>query len=56
MDRLRIAGGVLTAAGVVGYLVGTVVPYPGRSFSLTAVLVGLTILAVRPPLAGGEPT
>lgn len=53
MDRLRTAGGVLTVAGVVGYLAGTVTAYPGRSLSLTAVMVGLTILAVRPPLAGG---
>ena len=46
MHPAAIAGIVLTFAGVAGYVAGVVVPYPGRSFSLTAVMVGLTVLSV----------
>lgn len=46
MDRLTGLGGVCTVAGVVGYAVGVVVAYPGRSFSLTALMVGITLLAI----------
>lgn len=46
MDRAFAAGGLLAAAGVVGYAVGVAAPYPGRAFSLTGVIVGVTLLAV----------
>lgn len=46
MDRLRLAGLLCTAAGVGAYAVGTAVSYPGRAFSLTAVMVGTTLLAI----------
>ncbi|WP_435332522.1 hypothetical protein [Haloarchaeobius sp. TZWWS8] len=46
MDATFAAGITLTALGAVSYLVGIAVPYPGRAFSLTAVMVGLTLLAV----------
>lgn len=39
-------GLVLTAVGVLGYAVGISTAYPGRSFSVTAVIVGITLAAV----------
>lgn len=51
MDRTQTVGVVLAVAGVVGYLVGLAAPYTGRAFSVTAAMVGLTLLAV----GGGEP-
>ena len=46
MTAALAAGGALTAAGVVGYLVGVVAPYPGRAFSVSGVMVGITLLAI----------
>lgn len=46
MDRVRTAGVALTALAVAGYAVGVAAPYPGRAFSLTGVMVGLTLWAV----------
>lgn len=46
MDRLLLVGAAALAAGVGGYAVGVVVPYPGRSFSLTALMVGLALVVV----------
>ncbi len=40
------AGVLLSVGGVVGYLVGVAVSYPGREFSLTALMVGVTLLAI----------
>ncbi|WP_164974778.1 hypothetical protein [Halegenticoccus tardaugens] len=51
MDRALTAGVVLTGAGLVGYAVGLVAPYPGRAFSVTGVMIGVTLLAVG---YGGE--
>lgn len=39
-------GGVLVAGGLLAYLIGIRVPYPGRAFSLTALMIGTTLLAV----------
>ena len=50
MDRVTGLGGLCTAAGVVGYAAGVVVAYPGRAFSLTALMLGITLLAI----GGGE--
>ncbi|EMA09098.1 hypothetical protein SAMN05443574_1188 [Haloarcula vallismortis] len=46
MNRLFVAGVALTLVGIAGYAVGTTVAYPGRSASVTAVMVGLTVAAV----------
>ena len=46
MDRRFLIGAVLTGLGVCGYAVGTVVAYPGRAFSLTAVMLGITLAAI----------
>jgi hypothetical protein len=46
MHPAAIAGAVLTLVGVAGYVAGVAVPYPGRAFSITAVMVGLTVLSI----------
>jgi uncharacterized membrane protein YccC len=46
MDRVRTAGGTLTAVALAGYVVGVLVPYPGRAVTLPGVMVGLTLWAV----------
>jgi hypothetical protein len=46
MDRVVVAGVVLTVLGLVGYAAGVLAPYPGRAFSVTGVMVGLTLVAV----------
>ncbi|MFC5365639.1 hypothetical protein [Salinirubrum litoreum] len=46
MDRVVAAGIALTVLGLVGYVVGVVAAYPGRAFSVTGVMVGLTLVAV----------
>ncbi|MFC4551596.1 MULTISPECIES: hypothetical protein [Halorussus] len=46
MNSALAAGVALTAAGLVGYLVGILAPYPGRAFSVTGVMVGITLLAI----------
>ncbi|MFC7080366.1 hypothetical protein [Halorussus caseinilyticus] len=51
MDTALVAGGALTAAGLVGYVAGLTSPYPGRAFSVTGVMVGITLLAIG---YGGE--
>jgi hypothetical protein len=51
MNTTAVAGATLAGVGVVGYVVGVLAPYPGRAFSLTGVMVGLTLLAVG---AGGQ--
>ncbi|WP_336035346.1 hypothetical protein [Halobacterium yunchengense] len=50
MNALRAVGAVATVAGVAGYVAGVLVAYPGRAFSITAVVVGVTLLSV----AAGE--
>lgn len=47
MNRLLAAGLALTVAGFVGYALGIRIPYPGRAFSVTAVMVGITLIAVH---------
>jgi magnesium transporter len=41
VDRSFVIGFVLTVVSVVGYLVGVDASYPGRAFSLTALMVGI---------------
>lgn len=47
MNRLVAAGVLLVAFGLAGYTAGALVAYPGRSFSITAVMVGITLIAIR---------
>ncbi|MFB6121041.1 MAG: hypothetical protein ABEJ68_08010 [Halobacteriaceae archaeon] len=46
MNRTRVAGAALTVASLAGYALGVVQQYPGRSFSVTGVMVGITLVAV----------
>jgi len=46
MNVVLAAGIVATALGVVGYVAGLVVAYEGRAFSLTALMIGITLVAV----------
>jgi hypothetical protein len=46
MDRVRAAGGAITALSLVGYAVGVVAVYPGREATLAGVMVGLTLVGV----------
>lgn len=50
MQGLRAIGGALSALAVVGYGLGLVVAYPGRAFSITLLMVGVTLVVV----GGGE--
>lgn len=52
MNRTLVAGFLLTGVGVVGYAVGVVVAYGGRAFSVTAVMLGISLMAVG--RSGGE--
>ena len=46
MNRTFALGAALTGGGVLGYAVGIATPYPGRAFTVTAVMVGVTLLAI----------
>ncbi|WP_205427392.1 hypothetical protein [Halorussus sp. MSC15.2] len=46
MNTTLVAGVAFTAAGLVGYLVGLAAQYPGRAFSVTSVMVGITLVAI----------
>jgi hypothetical protein len=46
MDRTFAVGACLAVVGTAGYVVGTAVAYPGRAFSLTALMVGITLAAL----------
>ncbi|MEF8856030.1 MAG: hypothetical protein V5A16_01270 [Haloplanus sp.] len=46
MDRTFLVGAGLTVVGTCGYVVGVLVTYPGRAFSLTAIMLGITLAAI----------
>jgi hypothetical protein len=46
MNGLSAAGVALTTVGVAGYAVGLLADYPGRAFSLTAVMAGAALALV----------
>ena len=46
MDRFLALGSVLTILGILGYVVGLYDPYRLRSFSLTALMIGVAALSV----------
>ena len=54
MDRGSLVGGGLLVAGLLGYVSGVYVPYPGRAFSLTAVMVGIVLLLIGEGTTEGE--
>ena len=46
MNIVLLLGLLLTGVGLIGYLTGISTVYPGRAFSVTAVMVGLTLVAI----------
>lgn len=46
MNRMMGAGLALTALGFGGYAAGVAAPFPGRSFSVTALMAGITLAAI----------
>lgn len=46
MNWPLVGGLALTVSSSVGYAIGVAVPYPGRAFSLTGLMVGLALLSV----------
>lgn len=46
MNRPTLFGVICTGLSFVGYVLGVIEPYGGRSLTLTGLLVGLTLLAV----------
>ena len=55
MNTVSTLGAVLTAVGILGYVAGVLSSYPGRSFSLTALMFGLTLVALARS-SGGDGT
>lgn len=54
MNAAAIAGALLAVGGLVGYVIGLAAAYPGRAFSLTALMAGLTIVAVSQASGGSD--
>ncbi len=52
MNRSTISGVALSLVGFIGYVAGIYVAYPGRAFSITAVIVGIALVAIGPQSAG----
>ncbi|NIB98372.1 hypothetical protein [Halobacterium sp. R2-5] len=46
MHWLRAVAVGVSAAGLAGYVAGVAAPYPGRAFSITALIVGITLLSI----------
>jgi hypothetical protein len=53
MNRTLAVGAALLGVGLAGYTFGLVRPFPGRAFSITAVMVGLLLVAIGRPGSGG---
>lgn len=47
MNRVFTAGVAATIAGAVGYALGVATPFLGRSLSVTAIMVGLSMIFVH---------
>jgi hypothetical protein len=54
MDRDTTIGLGLFSIGLVGYGTGIYIAYPGRAFSITAVIVGIGLLGIAQQSHGGE--
>lgn len=46
MNRIRGVGFGLLGIGILGYVAGVFLSFPGRAFSITAVMVGITLAAI----------
>lgn len=47
MNRVFAAGIILSVLGLAGYVFATVTAYPGRAFTVTGVMIGITLVAIR---------
>jgi len=55
MNRSALVGIGLFVAGIVGYVAGIYVAYPGRGFTITAVMIGLALVAIgHRPVSRGD--
>ena len=50
MERLQALGAALSAVALVGYVAGIWLAYPGRALSVSAFMLGATLVAI----GGGE--
>jgi hypothetical protein len=55
MNRSTLVGAGLSTAGIVGYAAGIYVAYPGRGFTITAVMIGIALLAMGHRTPSGRP-
>jgi hypothetical protein len=55
MEPRTVAGSGLLVTGLLTYAAGVSISDPGRAFSLTAVMVGIVLVALGGVPAGGEP-
>ncbi|WP_248517116.1 hypothetical protein [Salinarchaeum laminariae] len=46
MYRVAVVGVVVLVLGLVGYAVGAQTAYPGRAFSVTAIMAGIGLLGL----------
>lgn len=53
MNRALTLGVVLVILGVAGYTYGITAAYPGRAFSVTLLMVGLSLVAMRQAFEDG---
>lgn len=53
MNRELVIGAFLLGGGLAGYVVGLGRPFPGRAFTITAIMVGLLLVSVGRSLQGG---
>ncbi len=56
MHRSTAIGLGLFLVGLIGYVAGIYAGYPGRSFSITAVMSGITIAAIGQQTAARGPS
>lgn len=54
MNAVLSLGLVLTLGGIAGYLVGLSIPYVGRAFSVTLLMVGIALVAMWPAFEPAE--
>lgn len=53
MVQSYTTGLILTAIGLAGYLAGIQFQYPGRAFSVTAIMLGITLISI-PKFRSGD--
>ena len=54
MNRTFLVGLVTVTVGLAGYVAGIVTDYPGRALSVTAVMIGVTLVAIGRADGAGE--